>query len=186
MSRVSRVFMGMIMALTLAACATQGPGEPPKPQRVSLTTLPAGASAAAQQGENALTRAILDAVNAWRGEKGISPLSPDPTLQRAAAIHSADMSLRNFVGSFNPDGQGTRERVLAVDPNFKGDVFETIDVLQDAAGQPAEAVASEVVKSWTTDPTRRKVLRDATLTRSGVGVTTKGSDLYVTEVFATE
>ncbi|MEN6542534.1 CAP domain-containing protein [Parvibaculum sp.] len=185
MPQISRLLTGVAMALTLAACATQGPGEPQKPQRVSLTTLPAGASAAAQ-GETALSRAILDAVNAWRGEKGIAPLAPDATLQRAAAIHSADMSLRNFVGSFNPDGQGTRERVLAVDPNRKGDVFETISLLRDAASQPPQAVAGEVVKSWTVDPARRKVLRDATLTRSGVGVATKGSDLYVTEVFATE
>ena len=185
MPQVFKPLMYVFMALALAACATQNASEPPKPQRVSLTSLPAGASAAAQ-GESAFTRAIFDAVNAWRNEKGVAPLAPDAALQRAAAIHSADMSLRNFVGSFNPDGQGTRERVLAVDPNRNGNVFETISLMRDAAGQPAEAVATAVVKGWTTDPSRRKVLKDATLTRSGVGVASKGADLYVTEVFATQ
>lgn len=185
MPQIFKPLMYVLMALTLAACATQNAGEPPKPERVSLTSLPLPASAAAQ-GESALTRAILGAVNVYRGEKGVAPLAPDANLQRAAAIHSADMSLRNFIGSFNPDGQGTRERVLAVDPNHVGDVFETISLLHDMAGQPPEAVAAAVVKGWTADPARRKVLKDAALTRSGVGVASKGSDIYVTEVFAIE
>lgn len=178
-----RFGFGVLLALTIAGCATQN-GEPLKPQRVNLTSLPAGASAAAT-GETPLTAAVLAAVNAYRAEKGVAPLAADPALQHAAAVHSADMALRNFIGNFNPDGQGAQERVLAVKPDYKGSVMETISVRRDAGSPSPDALAADIVKGWTVDPTQRKVLRDASFTQTGIGTATKGNDVYVTEVFAT-
>lgn len=183
MRRLMKLAPGLFLALALAACASQQ-GDPLKPQRVSLTTLPEGASAAAQ-GDTPLTSAVLAAVNAYRAEKDAPPLVTDSALQRAAAIHSADMSLRNFIGNFNPDGQGPQERVLALKPDYKGSVMQTISVRHETDGKSPEALAADIVKGWTGDPTQRKVIRDASFTQTGIGVATKGNDIYVTEVFAT-
>ena len=40
-----------------------------------------------------------------------------------------------------------------------------------------ETLAADIVKSWTGDPTQRKVIRDASFTQTGIGVATKGGDI---------
>lgn len=173
----------LALALVLAACSSSQSGHVPPPQRVDLRSLPAGASAAAQ-GETELTSAILAAVNAYRGEHGLGPLAGDAGLQRAAAVHSADMSLRGFIGDFNPDGQGVKERVAAAKPDFTGSVGENIAVLGGVGAKAPREVARDVLKAWTANPARRKVMRDSGYTAAGVGVAAKGDTLYVTQVFA--
>ena len=178
------VLLASVLGFILAGCASQQAGvAPPPPQRVNVASLPEGASAAAQ-GETPLTSAVLAAVNAYRSAHGAGALTDDGGLQRAAAVHSADMSLRNFIGHFNPDGQGPRERVMAVKPDFKSPVGETIAVLKGVGAKAPENIAEEVLKEWVMSPPHRKIIRDKGYTASGVGVATSGDLLYVTEVFA--
>ena len=120
----------MLMAV-LAGCAT-GSGREPPPVNVNTRTLPAAASAAAEA-ETPLGRALTDAVNRWRAERGAAALRTDATLQRAAAVHAADMAQRDYFGHHNPDGQGPRERVLAVDPDFSASLSENIHRLDGAS-----------------------------------------------------
>lgn len=173
----------LALALVVAACSSAQSGHVPPPQRVNVGSLPAGASAAAE-GESELTSAVLAAVNAYRSEQGLGALAPDAGLQKAAAVHSADMSLRGFIGDFNPDGQGVKERVAAAKPGFAGSVGENIAVLAGVGAKAPSEVARDVLKAWTSNPARRKFMRDASYTATGVGVAAKGDTLYVTEVFA--
>lgn len=169
-----------LIALALAACASQSVAPPP-PDRVNVGSLPQAASAAAQS--DPLARAVLAAVNGYRADHEAPALAADGALQRAAAVHSADMALRNFVGHFNPDSQGPRERVAAVLPDYKGGVAENIAVVEDK-GRTPEALADALVKDWAESLEHRKNMRNAAYTRSGVGVARKEGRIYATEVFA--
>ncbi len=170
----------LALTLALAACASQSVAPPP-PDRVNVSSLPQAASAAVQS--DPLAQAVLAAVNGYRAQHDAPALAADGALQRAAAVHSADMALRNFVGHFNPDSQGPRERVAAVLPDYKGSVAENIGVVEDKDGAP-EAIASDLVKRWAGSLEHRKNMRNADYTRSGVGIARKGGQIYATEVFA--
>jgi uncharacterized protein YkwD len=172
------------LVLLLAACASARSTMPtPPPARVNLTSLPGAASSAAQ-GEDELSRAVLGAINAYRSQHGAHPLADDASLQRAAAVHSADMSIRSFIGHYNPDGQGPKERMLAVDPNFHSDLAENIAVLSGMNGKSASEIAAELVRQWVASPDHRKNLRSADYTRSGVGIARKGDTVFATQLFA--
>lgn len=184
MRRILGVTIGLLVTLALAACASQKADMgPPPPERVNLATLPSAASAAAQ-GDNEITAAILAAFNAYRKEQGLTELPEDGVLQRAAAVHSADMALRNFIGDFNPDGQGVKERVMAAKPGFAGSASENIAALDGTASKSPQEIASIVMKQWTSSPMRRKALKDSSYTATGVGIASKDGKLFVTQVFA--
>lgn len=184
MRRMLSVTIGLLVTLALAGCASQkAEMTPPPPERVNLASLPSAASAAAQ-GDNEVTAAILSATNAYRKDQGLAELPEDGALQRAAAVHSADMALRNFIGDFNPDGQGVRERVMAAKPDFAGSASENIAVLDGMGAKSPEEIATTVVKQWTSNPMRRKPLKDGTATATGVGIASKDGKLFVTQVFA--
>jgi uncharacterized protein YkwD len=172
----------LALTLALAACAS-GTMAPPPPARVNVASLPVAASAAAQSGDP-LAGAVLAAVNGYRASHDVPALANDGALQRAAAVHSADMSIRNFTGHFNPDGQGPQERVTAVIPDFKSDLAENIAVVDGLGGQSPAAIAADLLKKWVASPMHRKNIRGAGYTRSGVGIARKGDTIYATELFA--
>ncbi len=170
------------IALLLAGCATST-GTPPPPTRVNVTSLPAGASAAAQA-PDALSRAILADINAYRASYKLQTLTNDPMLQRAAAVHSADMATRGFFGHFNPDGQGPGERIKALSPNFHASYGENIAVIEGAQALSSEALAAKFVKQWIASPPHRKNIRSGSYLRSGVGIARSGNRVYATQLFA--
>ncbi|MGV8995504.1 MAG: CAP domain-containing protein [Parvibaculaceae bacterium] len=178
------IFAGL--SLLLAACAT-GPDYVPPPLAVSVTSVNAAASGAAKS-DDPYSRAILDAVNAERASRGTSALAEDGRLQKAAAVHSADMSLRGFIGDFNPDSQGPDERVKALWPEFKGKVGENIAIMQgvlasEAATTP-QALAAAITKQWVGNLSMRKNMRDAAFTLGGIGIARSADKIFVTGVFA--
>jgi uncharacterized protein YkwD len=178
--------MAAMLALTLAlaACASaRSTMTPPPPDRVNVTSLPQGASAAAQSGDP-ISQAVLSAVNQYRAGHDAPALVNDASLEHVAAVHSADMSMRNFVGHYNPDGQGPKERLLAVMPDYKGDFAENIAVVKGLGSKTPDAVAQDLVKKWAGSLDHRKNLRNAAFTRSGVGIAHEGDTIYATELFA--
>lgn len=182
-SRPAASMLAFILIGFLAGCAsTSQPGGSNKPVRVNTATLPAAASAAAQ-GENALVTALLSAINAERAARGAGALGMDGALQRAAAIHSADMALRNFTGHHNPDGQGPAERVRALKPDFAGAVAENLAVLPDEAGAAPETLARKILKGWMTVPGQRRNLTEPQAGLAGIGTASGNGKLYVSALF---
>ncbi|MEQ8266279.1 MAG: CAP domain-containing protein [Parvibaculum sp.] len=182
--RCAIAFALLLMSVTLAGC-TAGPDGPAKPQKVNIASLPAGASAAAE-GESPLSRATLQAVNAFRASKGVGALTADASLQRAAAVHAADMSMRGFFGHHNPDGQGPRERVLAANPEFTGAVAENLQMVEGptyAAMSDAE-LAETLVRKWAQSPMHRKNMQSPDMTRSGIGIARSGQQIIAVQVFS--
>lgn len=184
---LGRVAGFMVLAFSIAACAG-GPSRPATPDRVSLSSLPKAASANAM-GDDAFSRATFDAINADRVAQGIPPLSPDTQLQHAAAVHSADMAARKFIGHYNPDRQGPNERVLAVWPEFKGSLAENIAALTGPLakkeGTSPEELATALLRQWRASPQHRKNIRTTSFTIGGVGIARDGDTVYVTTLFAT-
>ena len=174
-----------VMAFALGACATQTGNAPPKPQEVSTASLPAEASAAAQN-HAGLSAAILQAVNAYRAEKDLGRLAPDANLQRIAAVHAADMQLRGFFGHFNPEGQGPRERLLSVEPDFTGRVAENVEVVEGPTygAMGDEELAAAMVRKWIESPMHRKNIKAPEMTESGVGIARQGNRIIAVQVFA--
>jgi uncharacterized protein YkwD len=174
----------LALMLALTACASAGSTmAPPPPARVNVSTLPEGASAAARSGDP-ISQAVLSAVNQYRSEHDAPALAGDASLEHVAAVHSADMSMRNFVGHYNPDGQGPKERLMAVMPDYKGDFAENVAMVEGLGGKSPDAVAQDLVKKWIGSLEHRKNLRNAAFTRSGVGIAHKGDTIYATELFA--
>ncbi|MDP1626494.1 CAP domain-containing protein [Parvibaculum sp.] len=183
MCRVVTIASFFLLAVTLAGCAG-GPAAD-KPQAVNVTSLPAGATAAAQ-GDSPLSRAVLKDVNAFRASKGAGALMADATLQRAAAVHAADMSGRGFFGHHNPEGQGPRERVLAVNPGFKGRVAENIQMVEGPtyAAMSDETLAQTLTDKWAQSPTHRKNMQMPDMTHSGIGIARSGDRIIAVQVFS--
>lgn len=184
--RRTATFAALLFATAgLAGCAAGGPGGPDKPREVNIASLPAGASASAE-GESPLSRATLQAVNEFRAGKGVGALAADGTLQRAAAVHAADMSLRGFFGHHNPDGQGPRERVLAANPQFTGVVAENIQVVEGPtyAAMSDAALAETLVEKWAQSPMHRKNMQSPDMTRSGIGIARSGERIIAVQVFS--
>ena len=177
--------LALPLFLFLAACAGGPAPGADKPVLVSTSTLPAGALAAAQ-GESPLGRTLQAAVNNFRASRNVGALSADGTLQKAAAVHAADMAMRNYTGHHNPEGQGPRERVLALNPAFTGRIAENIQILDGAtyAAMSDEELAAEMVRKWSQSPTHRRNMQDATLTRSGIGLHRQGQRTIAVQVFA--
>ena len=184
MNRIAAAGFAFVALALLAGCATQGSGTPKKPEEVNTSTLPAGASGAAQT-HAGLSAAILQAVNAYRVEKGLGTLAADGNLQRIAAVHAADMQIRGFFGHFNPDGQGPRERLLAVEPDFSGRVAENIEVVegQSYAAMSDTELAGTMVKKWIESPMHRKNIKAPEMTESGVGIARQGNRIIAVQVF---
>ncbi|ABS62083.1 SCP-like extracellular [Parvibaculum lavamentivorans DS-1] len=172
----------LFLSVALAACA--GPAAD-KPLAVNIKSLPAGASSAAQA-DSPLSRAVLKSVNAFRAGKGIGTLSADATLQRAAAVHAADMAMRDYFGHHNPEGQGPRERVLAVNPEFKGRVAENLQMVEGPsyAAMSDDALAKVLTDKWAQSPMHRKNMQLPDMTQSGVGIARSGEKIIAVQVFS--
>jgi uncharacterized protein YkwD len=113
-------------------------------------------------------------------------LSADATLQRAAAVHAADMALRGYFGHHNPEGQGPRERVLAVDPAFSARISENLQMLDGPsyAAMDDAALAEVMVTKWAQSPSHRQIMQADAATRSGVGIARTGMRVIAVQVFA--
>ncbi|MBI1261939.1 MAG: hypothetical protein GC184_09455 [Rhizobiales bacterium] len=185
-SATTRLTLFLVLSLTLAACAGNVNAPSAPPSRTNISSLPSAAVAQANLNDPAAA-ALTKAISARRAEKGLPPLVNDATLSRAAATHSTDMALRGFFGHYNPDGQGPKERVLALAPDSKniivGENVITVQGQSFAVMSP-ELLADALVSRWIASPPHRKNIEDKTYRRSGIGIARKGEQIWATEVFA--
>lgn len=184
MGSLKKMAVMLGFSFILVACASPN-SAPDKPMRSNISTLPAQASARAEA-PDALTRAILRDINVYRAKYKLPPLGNDPILQRAAAVHSADMATRDFFGHFNPDGQGPDERLKAVDHDFNSGYAENLGLLDGGTGASPDILAEAFVKQWISSPMHRKNIRNGAYVRSGIGIARAGQKIYATQLFATK
>lgn len=189
MPMISKPGLKLAIALTtgilLTACATQKAPMQAPPSRVSTGSLPKMASQKADLNDPAQA-ALVGAINEYRRSKGLAPLADDKTLDKVAAVHSADMALRGFFGHYNPDGQGPRERVLALEPGSQSMIGENVLTVQGKvySAMTADELAKALLARWIASPPHRKNIEDPAYSSSGVGLARSGEQIWATQVFA--
>lgn len=176
--RFSKLACSLLAFGMLSACAASSGGSP-KPMNVSTTARPAAAQAAPTQ-ITPLGQRILARVNEARG----STLSLSADLQKAAAGHAADMAAREFFSHINPEGQSPRERMLAIDPNFKSKMSENIATATFLPGTTMRDKADKFAHNWMNSPTHRRNIRNKRYTKTGLGVAQRGDETYVVQLFS--
>lgn len=103
---------------------------------------------------------MLDAINNYRAEYGLSPLIYSKRLERAVSQHVQDCWSRNFFDHTNPDGDGPADR--AMDTGFCHPyVGENL-----AAGQRSVA---EVMEGWKNSPGHNQNLLHPDFVYVGMG-----------------
>lgn len=119
--------------------------------------------------------AVVAGTNAERATAGLTPLTVDARLTRAAGRHSADMVARRFYSHTDPDGGAPWDRAAASGSGHRA-IGENI-----ACGQRS---APEVVRGWMESPGHRANILGAGFSHIGVGWAGGGSaGTYWTQLF---
>ncbi|MEQ9520627.1 MAG: CAP domain-containing protein [Parvibaculum sp.] len=170
---------GLVTSGLLAGCASGTSGSS-APQVLNNSQLPAVATTQTAS-LSPLGQTLLGVINEYR--KG-PPLGVEVRLQRIASVHAADMAARNFRGHHNPEGQGPLDRMLAVNPDFKGTVGENIWVGTRSSGQSDADFAQHVLQGWLNSPSHRTLLESDKYSQTGVGIATQGNVFYAVQTFS--
>ncbi|MFE9920012.1 sigma-70 family RNA polymerase sigma factor [Streptomyces sp. NPDC005774] len=147
------------------------PAAPAQPEKTSARpgTTPPTAPAAAPGGTQATQ--VLALTNTERAAAGCSPVTLDNRLNKAAQLHSEDMSANNYFSHTGQNGSSFVDRVTAQGHPSPG--AENI-----ARGQSS---AESVMEAWMNSEGHRANILNCSLKTMGVGVVT--SDWTWTQVF---
>jgi len=118
-------------------------------------TPPAGSTPESQ------AQALMAAVNAFRADNGLLPVSYNRILANAALGHSQDMSQNNFFSHTGSNGSTMQQRLLQAgytNHEWAGELL--------AAGQTDPSL---IVQQWSQSPAHRYVLLNDGLHEIGVG-----------------
>ena len=122
-------------------------------------------------------RAVIDAVNAVRRERGLpAALTPDPTLADIARRHSCDMAERGFFAHTAPDGVSMGERLKQAGVRY-------LAAAENLARIEARDPAARAVAGWLKSPGHRENMLSPRFTVAGVGACRKGRAVYITQLF---
>lgn len=105
-------------------------------------------------------REVLDLVNGFRTERGLSLLSIDARLNEAAQSHAQDMAERDYIAHVSPEG-GTPGGRASIAGYSWSRLLENV-----AAGQPTPTEAVEV---WKASPGHRRAMLDPKIRELGIG-----------------
>ena len=154
--RVGRLLLVTALLATISACAGLRPED--RTEAVSIDR-----------------EAALQAVNAFRAENGLKPVSADQRLMRAAEIQSAAMAARD-----------------RMDHAVAGRLPGRVDATGYAWSTTAENIGrgyrdyDAAMRGWITSPAHRRNLLNASVTEIGFGAARdrKGGRKYWTQIFA--
>jgi uncharacterized protein YkwD len=107
---------------------------------------------------------VLALVNDERAKAGCKPLAEESHLTKAAQDYSDQMSAENFFSHTSPDG-------TTFDQRIKNAGYAKPGAENIAKGQTS---AAQVMEAWMNSEGHRANILNCTLTKLGVGVTTKG------------
>lgn len=121
---------------------------------------------------------LLRETNAFRRQRGLPTLTPDPALARVARAHNADMLAEGFVGHVSPKTGAPADRVKAAG-------ITALAVRENVARTYSPA---DVIPGLARSPGHRANLQAIDVDRVGIGVSLDASSdpptLYVTQLMA--
>jgi uncharacterized protein YkwD len=123
---------------------------------------------------------VFTAINRFREENHLVPLSMAKDLAGVARLHSQDMATREYFNHISPDGVTMRKRVLSFGITNWNRLAENI-AMNYGHSNPADVA----VKGWLNSEGHRHNILDQSLTETGIGVAmdAKGR-IYLTQLFA--
>jgi len=129
--------------------------------------------------------AILAGTNQERQKKGLSPLSDQALLKKAAVDHSRDMMRRSYLSHFSPEGKSVVDRVQKYVKPLQTSVGENLHTIQSGKGlYDAQAIADLMLSDWMHSKSHRKNILGKQFTQLGVGCASDGREIYCTQVFS--
>lgn len=144
--------------------------------------LPASASAAAPCANAdimpgaaniaSVKNATLCLLNTQRTSRGLSRLSPDRQLAKAAGRHSATMVSQRFFGHVSPAGSTLSSRVRGGTSYLRGSIRSWSLGENLAWGSGTRATPRKIVRSWMNSPGHRRNILDRRFRHIGIGVAT--------------
>ncbi|MEU1692701.1 sigma-70 family RNA polymerase sigma factor [Streptomyces hirsutus] len=153
------------------ATRTKSAAAPVQPEKTSARPEPAPSTAPAAAPGGTQAAQVLALTNTERAAAGCSPVTLDNRLNKAAQLHSEDMSANNYFSHTGQNGSSFVDRVTAQGHPSPG--AENI-----ARGQSS---AESVMEAWMNSEGHRANILNCSLTTMGVGVVT--SDWTWTQVF---
>ena len=121
-------------------------------------------------------RALIEAVNAARRERGLPALTPDPTLSEIARRHSCDMAERGFFEHTAPDSASMAERLKQGGKRY-------LAAAENLARIEGRDPVARTVSGWLKSPGHRENMLSPRFTATGVGACRKGRAVYLTQLF---
>ncbi len=97
------IFGGLAALFLLAATPNESPYEP------LVIVRPAAAVERAVEAQE-----LVANVNALRVKQGLTPVTVDSQLSRAALLYAKDMAARRFFGHYSPDGRSLPDRLAEI------------------------------------------------------------------------
>ncbi len=123
---------------------------------------------------------VFFAINRFREENHLAPLSRAQDLAGVARLHSQDMATRDYFDHVSPDGNTMRKRVLGFGITNWNRLAENIAMNY---GHPDPA--NVAVKGWLNSQGHRHNILDQSLTETGIGVAVDAKGrIYLTQLFA--
>jgi len=197
MAATDQRYRPILLALSLGlwtSCAAPALAPPP----VDVSCVAPSANSPSRPAETELVRRIVELTNIERRSAGLDPfvLQCDDVLQRVAVSHSRNMATTNTFGHRDSNGRRPLDRVLEVDPDFRGLVAENLAVFSASSsrgvpsgprlliGRDVNDLAREFVENWMKSSGHRANILHPRLRLIGVGVVVKSNSVYVTQLFA--
>ena len=123
---------------------------------------------------------VFAAINRFREENHLVPLSMAKDLAGVARLHSQDMATRDYFDHVSPDGSTLRKRVQGFGITNWNRLAENLAMNY---GHPDPA--SVAVKGWLNSQGHRHNILDQNLTETGIGVAVDAKGrIYLTQLFA--
>lgn len=133
-----------------------------------------------------LRKALYKAVSRARKSMGARKVQQDEGFETIARRHARDMVERGYMAHRSPDGDGPRERVFAIFPDFIGIAGENIAMRRIRPDESAADTALGAVEAWIDSPPHRKNLLDQRHGHVGIGVADNGRATYIVMLLASE
>gem|GEM_PF-6128170 len=133
-----------------------------------------------------LRKALYTAVRKARSSSGARYVARDEGFEAIARRHARDMVERGYMAHRSPDGDGPRERVLGVFPDFIGIAGENIAMRTIRPDETAAQTALAAVEAWIDSAPHRKNLLDQRHGHVGIGAADNGRAVYIVMLLASE
>jgi uncharacterized protein YkwD len=173
---------------TSAAAGTSAPATATGAAATTISTIPAATTSGSNSGTAACLTSIdraklmetINAVNAYRAEKGLAAFRVDPKLAQAAQKHATDMACNKLTSHTGSDKSTPQTRVTATG-------YVASSVAENIYNSNPPFTGEGVINAWvtdTTDPTNNQNLLSTSFTEIGVGYSLFNGSGYYVLVFA--